>query len=100
MPIRGSSFNNTSNGGVAALNLNNARSNVNSNVSFRSAFPLQPEVTFTSERVPCVWVKGVLFRSKGDWEAGNRRKKIELSGRQLVTLQDRIRILYCKAKVS
>lgn len=54
VPIRGSSFNNTSNGGVAALNLNNARSNVNSNVSFRSAFPLQPEVTFTSERVPCV----------------------------------------------
>ena len=37
MPIRGSSFNNTSNGGAGALNLNNARSNVNNNVSFRSA---------------------------------------------------------------
>lgn len=33
MPIRGSSFNNTSNGGAGALNLNNPRSNVNNNVS-------------------------------------------------------------------
>ena len=39
MPIRGSSFNNTSNGGGAALNLNNDRANVNNNVSFRSASP-------------------------------------------------------------
>ena len=39
MPIRGSSFNNTSNGGAGALNLNNPRSNVNNNVSFRSASP-------------------------------------------------------------
>ena len=41
MPIRGSSFNNTSNGGAGALNLNNARSNVNNNVSFRSALFLE-----------------------------------------------------------
>ena len=39
VPIRGSSFNNTSNGGAGALNLNNPRSNVNNNVSFRSASP-------------------------------------------------------------
>ena len=39
VPIRGSSFNNTSNGGAGALNLNNARSNVNNNVSLRSASP-------------------------------------------------------------
>ena len=37
LPIRGSSFNYTSNGGAGALNLNNPRSNVNNNVSFRSA---------------------------------------------------------------
>lgn len=43
VPIRGSSFNNTSNGGVAALNLNNPRSNSNNNVAFRSASPLLPE---------------------------------------------------------
>ena len=41
MPIRGSSFNNTSNGGAGALNLNNARSNVNNNVSLRSALFLE-----------------------------------------------------------
>ena len=59
MPIRGSSFNNTSNGGAGALNLNNARSNVNNNVSFL------PAVVPTSGHVQCVWVKGVYFHSKG-----------------------------------
>lgn len=37
LPLRGSSFNNTSNGGVSAVNLNNERSNVSTNVGFRSA---------------------------------------------------------------
>ena len=41
MPIRGSSFNNTSNGGAGALSLNSARSNVNNNVSLRSALFLE-----------------------------------------------------------
>ena len=41
MPIRGSSFNNTSNGGAGALDLHNARSNVSSNVSLRSALFLE-----------------------------------------------------------
>ena len=41
VPIRGSSFADTSYGGVAALNLNSARSNVNLNVSFRSALYLK-----------------------------------------------------------
>ena len=41
MPIRGSSFNNTSNGGAGALNLGSARSNVGSNVSLRSALFLE-----------------------------------------------------------
>lgn len=39
VPFRGSNFNNTSNGGVGALNLNNARSNSNNNIGFRSASP-------------------------------------------------------------
>ena len=41
VPVRGSSFLNTSYGGVAALYLLNARSYVNSNVSFRSALYLK-----------------------------------------------------------
>mgnify|MGYP002742154995 CR=1 FL=1 len=38
LPFRGSGFGNTSNGGAGALALNNPRSYVNGNVSFRSAF--------------------------------------------------------------
>lgn len=41
MPIRGSSFNNTSNGGAGALNLNYARSYVYDLVSLRSALFLE-----------------------------------------------------------
>ena len=41
MPIRGSSFNNTSNGGAGALNLFSARSFVNYYVSLRSALFLE-----------------------------------------------------------
>ena len=41
MPIRGSSFFNTSGGGAGALDLRNARSVVSSNVSFRSALFLE-----------------------------------------------------------
>ena len=41
MPIRGSSFNNTSNGGAGALYLNGPRSSVGSSVSFRSALFLE-----------------------------------------------------------
>lgn len=41
VPIRGSGFSNTSSGGVAALNLGGARSNVSYNVSFRSALYLK-----------------------------------------------------------
>lgn len=38
LPIRGSAFNNTSNSGASALNLNNPRSDSYDNVGFRSAF--------------------------------------------------------------
>ena len=41
VPFRGSCFLNTSNGGAGALNLDNPRSFVNSNVSFRSALFLE-----------------------------------------------------------
>ena len=38
MPYRGSSFNNTSNGGVASLFLYNARTNSDYSIGFRSAY--------------------------------------------------------------
>lgn len=41
--FRGSAFNNTSNSGPSALNLNNPRSNSNDNIGFRSALPLCQE---------------------------------------------------------
>ena len=37
VPIRGGNWNNGSNAGLAALNLNNPRSNVNNNIGFRPA---------------------------------------------------------------
>lgn len=37
LPIRGGNWNNGSRAGVFALNLNNARSNVNTNIGFRPA---------------------------------------------------------------
>ena len=38
VPIRGGSYNNTSNAGSSALNLNNERSNANGNIGFFSAY--------------------------------------------------------------
>ena len=38
MPFRGSSFNNTSSGGLGALGLSDPRSYVGGNVGFRSAY--------------------------------------------------------------
>ena len=37
VPIRGGNWNNAASAGVAALNLNNARSNSNTNIGFRPA---------------------------------------------------------------
>lgn len=55
MPFRGSNFNNTSNGGVGALNLNNERSNSNNNIGFRSASPQLCQIdNGTSAAAPCV----------------------------------------------
>ncbi|RGE05699.1 hypothetical protein DW826_12365 [Clostridium sp. AM34-11AC] len=39
LPIAGGNWNNGANAGVFNLNLNNARSNSNSNIGFRSALP-------------------------------------------------------------
>ena len=39
LPIAGGNWRNTSNAGVFYLNLNNTRSNSNSNIGFRSALP-------------------------------------------------------------
>ena len=39
LPIRGGNWNNGSNAGVFNLNLNNPRSNSNTNIGFRSALP-------------------------------------------------------------
>jgi hypothetical protein len=38
-PLRGGNYNNTSSAGLAALNLNNRRANVNSNIGLRPALP-------------------------------------------------------------
>lgn len=38
-PNRGGTYNNTSNAGPFALNLNNNRANTNANIGFRSALP-------------------------------------------------------------
>ena len=41
MPYRGGNWNNGSQAGVFALNLNNARSNSNNNIGFRAASPVR-----------------------------------------------------------
>ena len=60
LPIRGSAFNNTSNSGPSALNLNNPRSNSNDNIGFRSYVkkPYGYDRKDSTNRV-----KGVIFRS-------------------------------------
>lgn len=64
LPIRGSSFNNASNSGPSALNLNNPRSNSNDNIGFRSALPLYQEALRLRPQGPYKRVKGVIFHSR------------------------------------
>lgn len=60
LPIRGSSFNNLSNSGPSALNLNNVRSNSNDNVGFRSALRLMSRsLTVTTVRTEQKGLKGL-----------------------------------------
>ncbi|MHB8182871.1 MAG: hypothetical protein ACYDDN_03845 [Candidatus Desulforudaceae bacterium] len=39
LPVRGGNWTNASNAGLFSLNLNNDRSNVNTNIGFRAASP-------------------------------------------------------------
>jgi hypothetical protein len=62
-PLRGGNWNNAASAGVFALNLNNVRSNVNTNIGFRAAFS-------HSQILRAYWVrfqygeeKGVCFRA-------------------------------------
>lgn len=50
LPIRGGNWNNGSNAGLGALNLNNARSNANSNIGFRPALDNARSEHFTECR--------------------------------------------------
>lgn len=62
MPIVGASYNNTSNAGPSALNLNNVRSNVNANIGFLSAYPLGQTGKF-KDFSQCKKGKGIYFHS-------------------------------------
>ena len=54
LPIRGGNWNNGSNAGLAALNLNNARSNANSNIGFRPALSdARSSAVTTADPVRC-----------------------------------------------
>jgi hypothetical protein len=66
-PLRGGNWNNTSSAGLGALNLNNVRANVNTNVGFRSALPLSQKAAVYGRpssaegkrsRVPSLWKRG------------------------------------------
>ena len=58
----GAGFINTSNSGPSALNLNNVRSNVNTNIGFFSAYPLSQTGKFT-DFSQCMKGKGIYPRS-------------------------------------
>nr|DAO73516.1 MAG TPA: hypothetical protein [Caudoviricetes sp.] len=62
MPIVGGSYNNTSNAGPSALNLNNERSNVRTNHGFFSAYPFSQKGAF-KDASQCKKGKGIYLRS-------------------------------------
>ena len=65
MPIRGASYNNTSNSGASALNLNNLRSNVNGNIGFFSAYHFNQICKFTDLQQHKQMGKGLVSIPKG-----------------------------------
>jgi len=72
LPIRGGNWNNGSNAGVFNLNLNNPRSNVNTNIGFRSALPsIWPEVSILRDTIQ-------RMRTKGSISLPGNRKNIKL----------------------
>jgi hypothetical protein len=60
LPIRGGNWDNGANAGVFALNLNNSRSNVNSNIGFRSALALQVRSRFLTRNGQYTEQKGCI----------------------------------------
>ena len=66
MPIRGGSYNNASNAGASALNLNNLRSNVNGNIGFFSAYHFNQICKFTDLQQYKQMGKGLASTPKGE----------------------------------
>jgi len=58
LPYRGGNWNNTSNAGVFYANLNNPRSNSNTNIGFRSALLSQSEGALLRVRIQNKRTKG------------------------------------------
>ena len=63
MPICGGNWNNTANAGVFNVNLNNPRSNSNSNIGFRSALLSYARISRFKDLETVREIKGVCFRS-------------------------------------
>lgn len=57
MPICGGNWNNTSNAGVFYVNLNNPRSNSNTNIGFRSALPSYARIGNSKDYRQCEGIK-------------------------------------------
>lgn len=54
LPYRGGNWNNAGNAGLAALNLNNARSNRNTNIGFRARFRVLMRKKLVDQGLPSV----------------------------------------------
>jgi len=81
IPIRGGSWNNTSNAGVFKLNLNNVRSNANGNIGRRSAFPRQMNHSLPEKMGWITRAKGVRIRRQ---RRGALHEKFVFASRQTV----------------
>ena len=76
--LRGGNWNDGANAGVFDLNLNNARTNSNGNVGFRSALPLLSETAVLRECGQYVKGKGASFHTS--FEVKNKRHSSQLVG--------------------
>jgi hypothetical protein len=65
-PYRGGNWNNGGINGVFNVNLNNARSNTNTNIGGRPAFPLAGNVCMASWGYAGARIKGACFRPRQD----------------------------------
>ena len=64
LPLRGGNYDNTSGAGVFALNLNNVRTNSNTNVGFRSALLSWSDGIYSRVYIQYREDKGVYFHAK------------------------------------